>query len=176
MFIKGLRGRTNHCAETGNWAVDTELSGVEFIFRIVLWLSCLLTTNSLWIIMFGIPEIVMYSLTFAYIKQHTNKTALSGILRPEIIKKRRKQNTLNLIMTFWTWVAQFITNIFYIVVMQVFYGRDRFFQTLFASFTVSLNFNVLPLFYVLLADDDFKSAIMSKDFWAAIKFLSNCSE
>jgi len=73
----GLRGGTNHCTETKAWARQPELSGIEFTFRTVLWLSCLMTTKSLWIIMFGIPEIVMYLLTFAYIKRHTNKTALS---------------------------------------------------------------------------------------------------
>ena len=129
---------------------------------------------SLGFIIIGLPEIITYFITFAYIKHSTNKTALSGILGPEVIKKRRKQNTLNLIMTFWTWVAQLITNIFYIVVMKVFYGRDRFFQTLFATFTLCLNFNILPLFYVVLADDDFKSAMMRKDFWSMLKIFIVC--
>ena len=151
--------------------MDPESSGIQFPFRIMFWLGCLLTTRSLWVIMFGLPEIVMYSLTFAYIKRRTNQTALSGILRPEVIKKRRKQNTLNLIMTFWTWIAQFITNIVYIVVMMVFYGKDRFLQLLFATFTVCLNFNVLPLFYVALADDDFKSAVIEKDFLRMMKIF-----
>ena len=156
--------------------MDPESSGIQFPFRIMFWLGCLLTTRSLWVIMFGLPEIVMYSLTFAYIKRRTNQTALSGILRPEVIKKRRKQNTLNLIMTFWTWIAQFITNIVYIVVMMVFYGKDRFLQLLFATFTVCLNFNVLPLFYVALADDDFKSAVMEKDFLRMLKIFIHCPE
>ena len=156
--------------------MDPQVSGIQYPFRIMIWLGCLMTTNSLWIIMFGLPEIVLYTLTFSYIKRRTNQTALSGILRPEVIKKRRKHNTLNLIMTFWTWIAQFITNIFYIIVMTVFYGRDRFFQTLFAAFTVCLNFNVLPLFYVVLADEDFKSAIMRKDFRGALLIFLNCSK
>ena len=126
--------------------------------------------------MYGLPEIVLYSLTFAYIKRRTDQTALSGILRPEVIKKRRKQNTLNLKMTFWTWIAQFVTNIFYMVVMTFFYGKDRFLQSLFATFTVCLNFNILPLFYVTLADDDFKSAIMEKDFWRVLKIFIDCSD
>ena len=66
--------------------------------------------------------------------------------------------------------------VFYIIVMTVFYGRDRFFQTLFAAFTVCLNFNVLPLFYVVLADEDFKSAIMRKDFRGALIIFLNCSK
>lgn len=172
----GLQGGINYCAETWLWALDPQTSAIQFPFRIMLWLGCFLTTRSLWVIMFGLPEIMMYSLTFAFIQKHTDQTALSGILRPEAIKRRRKQNTLNLIMTFWTWIAQFITNIFYIVVMMVFYGKDRFLQILFAAFTVCLNFNVLPLFYVLLADDDFKSALMDMDLWRMLKILIDCSE
>ena len=174
--LSGLRGGVNHCTETRLWALDPTASGIQYFLKIVFWLSCLLTSHSIWVIMYGLPEIIMYSLTFAYIKNQTNETAMSGILRPEVIKKRRKQNTLNLTMTFFTWVAQFITNIFYMIVMTFFYGKDRFFLSLFATFTVCLNFNILPLFYVALSDNDFKTAIVERDFWGILKIFLGCSE
>jgi len=76
-------------------------------------------------------------------------------------------------MTFWTWLAQFITNFVYILVLKVFYGKNRFDQLVLASFTISLNFIVLPLFYVTLADDDFKSAILRKDYLSIVKIFLN---
>jgi hypothetical protein len=123
--------------------------------------------------MFSLPEIILYSLTFIHIFCHTNRTALSGILRPEVIKRRKQQNSLNLMMTFWTWLAQFITNFVYILVLKVFYGKNRFDQLVLASFTISLNFIILPLFYVTLADDDFKSAILRKDYLSIVKIFLN---
>jgi hypothetical protein len=124
--------------------------------------------------MFSIPEIVLYSLTFVYIYRHTNHAALSGILKPEVIKKRRQQNSLNLIMTFWAWLAQFVTNLIYMLILVVFLGKNRFYQSVLAVFTVCLNFNVLPLFYVVLADEDFKSAILRKDYWSILKLFFYC--
>ena len=166
----------NYCTETQLCALDSGVSKAQFPFRLLLLMSCLLTTNSMWIIFSGLPEIVMYSITFSYIKRSTNQTAVSGILRPEIIKKRRKQNTLNLIMTFWTWLVQFITNILCVVVMKLFFGKDRYFQTLFATFLVFLNFNILPLFYVALADNEFKTAIMNRDFRSIVNIFIDFTE
>jgi predicted lysophospholipase L1 biosynthesis ABC-type transport system permease subunit len=161
----------NYCQETRRWAFDPEASLVAFPFRLLLMSGCVLTNLILWIVMFSIPEITLYSMTFGYIIRHTNRTALSGILRPEVIKKRKQQNSLNLMMTFWTWFAQFITNIIYIILLMVFFGRNRFTQAILAAFTVSLNFIVLPLFYVMLADEAFKSAILRKDYIGVVKIF-----
>ena len=167
----GLRGGVNQCIETEQWAFDPNVGSTEFPFRIILYLGCKATTHIFWVVMLSAPEIILYALTFNYIIQHTNNTELSGILNPEVIKKRRQQNKLNITMTFWAWVAQFMTNIMYMAIMKIFYGRDRFFHAILTVFTISLNFNVLPLFYIAMVDDDFKLAIMQKDYWGAFKLF-----
>ena len=170
----GLRGGLNQCIRTREWAWEPNISNCEFIFRFLLLCGCYVTTRILRIVLFSVPEIVLYSLTFGHILKHTNDTAASGILRPDVIKKRRQRNTLNLIMTCWAWLAQFSTNVIYMVVMYIFFGKDRFGQTFLAVLTVFLNFNVRPLFYVIVADEDFKSAIMNKDFKRIVILFLDC--
>jgi hypothetical protein len=121
--------------------------------------------------MFGLPEIVLYSFTFVYIVSHNRQTALAGILQPEVIRKRKLQNSLNIIMTFWVWLAQLGTNIIYLVVMFVFYGKVRFYHHLFVILTIGLNFNVLPLFYIVLADNQFKTFLLNRDYYNMIKLF-----
>ena len=121
--------------------------------------------------MLGIPEIGLYSVTFAHIILHTNKTALAGILNPEVIKRRRQKNILNIMMTFWVWLVQFFTNIIYLIIMHVFYGKIRFYHSLLAVFTICLNFTILPLFYIVMADEDLKFAVLNKEYLTVIKLL-----
>ncbi len=92
----------------------------------------------------------------------------------EVIKHRKQQNSLNIIMTVWTGIAQFVTNIIYIIVIKIFFGGDKFYQDLLAVFTISLNFNILPLFYIALADENFKSAFLRREYLNAIRlFITN---
>jgi hypothetical protein len=77
-------------------------------------------------------------------------------------------------MTVWTGIAQFVTNIIYIIVIKIFFGGDKFYQDLLAVFTISLNFNILPLFYIALADENFKSAFLRREYLNAIRlFITN---
>jgi len=71
-------------------------------------------------------------------------------------------------------LAQFITNSLYLVVMYIFFGKDRFYQQFLAVFTVFLNFNVMPLFYVLVADEDLKASVLDKDFTRIVSIFFNC--
>lgn len=168
----GRRGGETHCVETGRWAFNAQgLSMTQQIFRIGIYVSCTLTTNTIVILMFGLPEIVLYSFTFVYIVSHNRQTALAGILQPEVIRKRKLQNSLNIIMTFWVWLAQLGTNIIYLVVMFVFYGKVRFYHHLFVILTIGLNFNVLPLFYIVLADNQFKTFLLNRDYYNMIKLF-----
>ncbi len=74
-------------------------------------------------------------------------------------------------MTAWTGIAQFVTNMIYIVVIKIFFGKAKFYQDLLAVFTISLNFNILPLFYIALADENFKSAFLKREYWTAIRLF-----
>jgi hypothetical protein len=170
-FTPGRRDGERHCVPTERWAFEPNINEVEQALRILLLSSCLITKAIYWIAMLSLPEIILYCITFLHIKVHTNRTELSGILNPETINRRKQKNTLNIIMTFWAWLAQFATNITYIIVLKLFFGKHRFFQALFAEFTVCLNFNILPLFYIALADEDLKSAILKKEYSMAARLF-----
>jgi hypothetical protein len=92
-------------------------------------------------------------------------------LNPEIIKNRKQKNNLNIIMTFWVWFAQFVNNIIYMVLIKMFLGKVRFYHSLLAVLTIFVNFNVLPLFYIVIADEDFKMAIVQKEYFVVAKLF-----
>jgi hypothetical protein len=160
-LILGRRNGETYCEATKRWAFENTISGIEYSGRLAFFLSCKSTVNLIWIVMFGIPEIILYSITFYSITKHTNRTALSGILSPHVIKKRRQKNLLNITMTCWVWLAQLVTNIIYLVVMHVFYGKIRFYHNLLVVLTIGLNFNILPLFYITIADGDFRAVFLN---------------
>ena len=121
--------------------------------------------------MIGLPEIILYSATFRHIMQHNQKTALSGIVSKDAIKRRKQKNKLNIMITFWAWLAQLITNIIYMLLMSVYFGKVRFYQILLSICTACLNFNIVPLFYLIMSDNDFKVAIQKKDYIRIIKLF-----
>ena len=84
----------------------------------------------------------LYCSTFLYIKRHNNKTARSGILPLDTIKRRKQQNKLNIMVTFWAWLAQLVTNIVYIILMLFIFGKEQFYHILLAICTICLNFNI----------------------------------
>jgi cytochrome bd-type quinol oxidase subunit 1 len=55
--------------------------------------------------------------------------------------------------------------------MFVFYGKVRFYHHLFVILTIGLNFNVLPLFYIVLADNQFKTFLLNRDYYNMIKLF-----
>ena len=167
----GRREGERHCIETERWAFQPDAINVVSAFRIFVLANCKLTRFAYYIFMMSLPEIVLYSATFTYIRRHIKTIALSGILNPEVIKRRKQQNTVNIKMTCCTWLAQFITNIIYIIVLKLFFGKIRFYQAIFAVITISLNFNILPLFYIVLADNDFKSAVLRREYFNAFKIF-----
>jgi hypothetical protein len=81
---------------------------------------------------------------------------------------------MNITMTFWSWLAQCVTNIFYLVVLYLFYGKTRFYHSLLAVLTVFFNFNILPLFYLFMADENFKYAMLNKQYLVVLKLLFKC--
>jgi hypothetical protein len=99
------------------------------------------------------------------------KSFITGLLNPEIIKNRKQKNNLNIIMTFWVWFAQFVNNIIYMVLIKMFLGKVRFYHSLLAVLTIFVNFNVLPLFYIVIADEDFKMAIVQKEYLIVAKLF-----
>ena len=170
----GFRKGEDYCVPTGNWAFEIYQDKLEKIFRMNVFIGCKVTTHIIWILMVGLPEMVLYALTFRQISLNNQNIAISGILKHEVMKRRKQQNTLNISMTCWSWLAQLLTNIFYLIVLYIFFGKNRFYHALFAVLTISLNFNILPLFYLAMADEDFKSAILSKQYVTAFKLFVHC--
>ncbi len=157
-------GRKNSfCQPTLEWAEKSHPFSTEFILKFSWFLGCKVTLGAMLIIMFGVPEMILYLKTFLYIMQHNHNVALSGILNPDTVKHRRKQNKLNILITFWAWMAQLMTNIIYFVVIIMFFGKMRYFNILLSVCTICLHFNILPLFYLLMVDDDLKLSLINKD-------------
>lgn len=121
--------------------------------------------------MFGIPEMILYPITFYHIIRNNDKIAFLGALSPDVINRRKQRNKLNILITFWAWLAQLATNIVYFIFMRMFFGKEGFIHILLSICTISLNFNILPLFYLLMADDDFKISILNRDLSHFIKML-----
>jgi len=154
------------------WALE-EPSSNSFIYaaKQLMMVSCKMTTVCAVIFMLGLPEIILYSMTFLHIARHTEKTALAGILDNEVIKRRRQQNRMNIIVTFCIWLVQLATNIIYLVLLEYFYSRIRFYHNVLAALTVFFNFNLLPLLFVFGSDDTFKNTLTRREYFNAFKLF-----
>jgi hypothetical protein len=122
----------------------------------VHYFNCLISRNLFYILTLSLPEMVMYGIAFKSIVRHTNLLAISGLLQPEKIKKRRKKNLVNIYMTFWAWVVQLISNICLISLVKFFYGKSQFFFNLFGLLSICLSFNILPFIYIVMASEKHK--------------------
>jgi len=164
-----------YCISVGKWVEESSSSDLSFYLYMSWFIGCKSTLYFTRIVMFGVPEMILYFKTFRHIKIHNNKTASSGIISQDSIRKRKQQNKLNIMVTFWAWIAQFITNIIYLLLMIMFYGKARFYHVLLAICTICLNFNILPLFFIVMADDDLKAALQRKEFLSILKMFFGCS-
>ena len=136
------------------------------------WYSiCLCSKFLISLISFSVPELVMYSLTFRHIVIHTRRTAAAGILRPEVIKKRKQQNMLNIYLTFWIWLAQFSTNLTIFISVKILFGKSLFVHTFLALMNLTLNFALLPILYMVAADNGMKAALSKREFRLAATFF-----
>lgn len=87
------------------------------------------------------------------------------------MKRRNQQNTMNIYATFLVWLVQFLTNILAMFLLHVFYGQHIFAQAVVAVLHLTLNFDILPLFYVTLADEQLKAAIFAKDYKEVVRIV-----
>ncbi len=132
--------------------------------RFAWYCICLCSKFLINLISFSVPELVMYTLTFHHIIVHTRRTADAEILRPEVIRKRKQQNTLNIYLTFWIWIAQFSTNLTIFISVKSLFGRSLFVHTFLALMNLTLNFAILPIFYMVAANDVIKAALIKRKF------------
>jgi hypothetical protein len=62
---------------------------------------------------------------------------------------------------------------FLVVLVKFLFGKDQFTFYLLAFLTLFLNFNVLPLFYIILGDERFKKAVAKKEYFELVKLMLN---
>ena len=122
----------------------------------------------------GLPELLLYSITFIHIIQHNQRVATEGILRPDVMKRRQKQNIFNIYMTCLAWIAQFVANMIAVVLVKYMFGKEQFQHHLFGYFTMFFHFNLLPFIYIILGNNNFKIALSSREYLQFIKLLFEC--
>lgn len=156
---------------TERWANQANLSSFQYFYRLCWLICCKVTIYGIPIVMCGIPEVFLYSATFYHIITQHQKTALAGILNSDVIKRRKQQNKLNIKITFCAWLAQLGTNITYLILLTFFFGKHRLSHILLAISTICLHFNILPLFYLTMVDDDLKLFVLNKEYLNLLKLM-----
>jgi hypothetical protein len=73
----GRRKGEEYCQATQRWVLEFGINQYEYIFRLFFFLGCKITTHFIWIVMFGIPEIILYATTFRHIIIHNNQVSIS---------------------------------------------------------------------------------------------------
>ena len=167
----GRREGEGYCTATERWALQEKLTLLEYFYRFFWLVCCKITINGLSIVMCGIPEMILYSATFYHIINHNEKTALAGILNSDVIKRRKQQNKLNIKITFYSWLAQLGTNVTYLILITLVFGKYRFSHNFLAILTICLNFNILPLFYLTMVDEDLKLFVLNKEYFNLLKLF-----
>ena len=169
----GRREGERHCVEAKRWAFnnDTQTEAYEKLLKIGVFVSCKISRNLFYILSMSLPEMFLYPITFFHINAHNKNAANEGIIKADAIKRRKRQNTLNIYMTFWAWLAQFVTNMIIVVLVKYMFGKDQFLYQLTGLVTMILNFNVLPFLYIILGNDGFKRSILNKEYCKFVKLL-----
>lgn len=161
----------NICDVRKSWAFEPGLTDAEFYPRLISFVACFVTRWTVQLLLMSVPEMILYPLTFRHILSTTNMVALRQILSPEVIKRRKEQNSLNIYLTFLNWLAQFVTNMLLIVMRNFMFGQNLLLHGLFALLHLTINFSVLPIFYVIAADDEIKKALSERNFVRVFRLL-----
>jgi len=153
------------------WANEPNIGTSIHILRMIQATLCVTSKWLFHIVAMSIPEVILYPITFHHMLKLTNMPGLSGALKSETIKRRNQQNSTNIYVTFWAWLAQFLTNVLDLILLHILYGQYIFYHSLFAYLHLTLNFTIMPLFYIIVADEQLKTAIFTKQYKEVIKIL-----
>ena len=172
-ITSGRREGERHCVEAERWAFshDNGITFVEKMFKFGIFVACKISRNLFYILSVSLPEMFLYRVTFSHINMHNKNMENEGILKADAVKRRKRQNVLNIYMTFWVWLAQLITNMIIVIMVKYMFGKDQFLLQLAGFVTIFLNFNVLPFLYIILGNDGFKRAILTKEYFKLVKLL-----
>jgi hypothetical protein len=142
--------------------LDTDIGHWEKFFRLFFFLICKLSKLFFWLVTFCVPEMILYPITFRYIVEVTNSTAKAGLLLPEVICRRRQRNSLNIQVTCLACVVQLAANFIFVVLLVLFFGESNFYGQLAALVNICFNFNLIPIFYIIMIDDEIKRSIFGR--------------
>lgn len=142
-----------------------------YSLRLIHYILCRLSLVVYFIFVLSFPEAILYALTFWNILGNTRAVADSGILKSDILKRRKQKNTLNIYLTFWAWLIQYIINMFNFLVTRFIFGKSPFLHSLFSLFQLTFNFTIMPFLYILVADETIKTHLLKKEFASAFKRL-----
>jgi hypothetical protein len=170
-LITGRRAGPKICEEVQIWANELDIGIIIRVLRMTQAMLCIGSNWFFHFIVMSIPEAILYPITFHRMFYLTNTPTLSGALKSETIKRRNQQNTINIYVTFWAWLAQFFTNILNLILLHILYGQYVFLHGLFATLHLTLNFIILPLFYIIAADEQLKTAIYAKQYKEVVRIL-----
>lgn len=169
----GRRAGLDICDIHTKYAFDGDTDLGRRMVWFVLMCLCHTSRSSYILLSTSLPEAVLYILTFWHLKKATNKIASSGVLRPEAMRMRRKQNTFSIYYSLAAWVLQFLNNSFQIFSRIVFIGTNYYLHALFAIFTLTFNFAILPFLYMVAGSDDVKSHLKKFELKAAFQAFYN---
>ena len=172
----GRREGKRYCIEAQQWAFTDEIdTNMHYkIFKVSTFVSCEISKNLFYILTMCLPELLLYSFTFIHIIQHNQHVATVGILRHDVVKRRQKQNLLNIYMTCVAWLAQFVANMITVIMVRYMFGKEQFQHHLTGYLALFFNFNLLPFIYIILGNENFKKAFHSKEYLQFIKLLFEC--
>jgi hypothetical protein len=88
-----------------------------------------------------------------------------------VMKRRKNQNLVNIYITFWACLAQFITNMFLIFIVRFGFGKDQFMFPVYGLVLHFFNFNVLPFTYLFMSHEKVRLALYGKKYMELCKLL-----
>lgn len=118
---------------------------------------------------------ILYPITFWKIHKHNNQVSRSNILGADVMKQRKANNTLNIVMTFNAWLVQLFSNLIVMLLYKVVFGKYRFLHSLMAVVSSSLNFTVFPFIFIILSEHDYKVAFAQKSYLKILLLLFDMS-
>jgi hypothetical protein len=70
------------CEQKWRWTFTETVSTDEFYYRLLFYVGCFVSKWAFVVVAVGLPEMILYPLTFRHIIMTTNATAAAQILRP----------------------------------------------------------------------------------------------
>jgi hypothetical protein len=167
----GLRTGTDICDENYARAWEAGVPTGEFLIRMFVFVFCWISKMLLYMIMTGIPEALLYARLYQTIRKHNVRLESLKILKPESLRQRAQQNSVNMSATAFAWVMETISNAFTIFFVKAVYGKGLFLHSLMSIFHLFNNFVIVPFLFVVVADPEIQKHVLKGRFKQAFQLL-----